>query len=222
MFFVKFVLNKRRSMVVKVLIFEDNESLRESLAGLISLNDQLQLQGSSSNVLSVIDDIKKYQPDLILMDIDMPGMTGIEAVRRIRELNSALPVLMLTVFDDNKNVFEAIRAGASGYLLKKHIASRLFGAIEDVLSGGAPMSPSIARMVITSMRVPAQQNVYDLTPREKEILTQLSKGNSYKLIAAELEISLDTVRTHIKNIYEKLHVHSQTEAVSKALNEKIV
>lgn len=209
-------------MAIKVLIFEDNDSLRESLSGLISLNDQLQLLASSPDVLSVIDDVKKYHPDLILMDIDMPGMTGIEAVRKIREFNSGLPVLMITVFDDNKNVFEAIRAGASGYLLKKHIASKLFSAIEDVLSGGAPMSPSIARMVISSMQVPARENVYDLTPREKEILTQLSKGNSYKLIAAELKISLDTVRTHIKNIYEKLHVHSQTEAVSKALNEKIV
>jgi DNA-binding NarL/FixJ family response regulator len=130
---------------------------------------------------------------------------------------------MLTVFDDNQHVFDAICAGASGYLLKKHISTKLFDAIDEVQSGGAPMSPSVARMVISAMhQKPAQENTYQLTSREKEILTSLSKGNSYKLIASQFEISIDTVRTHIKKIYEKLHVHSQTEAVSKAINEKLV
>jgi DNA-binding NarL/FixJ family response regulator len=128
---------------------------------------------------------------------------------------------MLTVFDDNTHVLDAIRAGASGYLLKKHLSTRLFNSIDEVLSGGAPMSPTIARMVIASMQKPAG-NTYQLTPRENEILTLLSQGNSYKMIAAQSEISLDTVRTHIKKIYEKLQVHSQTEAVSKAINEKLV
>jgi DNA-binding NarL/FixJ family response regulator len=209
-------------MVTRVLIFEDNDSLRESLSGLVSLNDQFVLAGSFSNVLSVKKMIETNRPDVVLMDIDMPGMTGIEAVGKIRAFNETLPILMLTVFDDNKNVFQAIRAGASGYLLKKHISSRLFSAIEDVLSGGAPMSPTIARMVINSMQMPSQENIYNLTAREKEILGQLSKGNSYKLIASESDITLETVRTHIKNIYQKLHVHSQTEAVSKAINERLV
>ncbi len=209
-------------MAIKVLIFEDNDSLRESLCGLVSLNDQYQLLRSFSNVLTVKEEIQVYKPDLVLMDIDMPGMTGIEAVKKVREFDPKLPILMLTVFDDNTNVFRAIRAGASGYLLKKHISSRLFLAMEDVLSGGAPMSPSIARMVISSMQLPVHGNVYNLTAREKEVLGQLSKGNSYKLIASESGISLETVRTHIKNIYEKLHVHSQTEAVSKAINERLV
>jgi DNA-binding NarL/FixJ family response regulator len=209
-------------MATRVLIFEDNDSLRESLSALVSLNDQFILVGSFSNVLSVKEEIATHKPDVVLMDIDMPGMTGIEAVRKIRTFDETLPILMLTVFDDNTNVFQAIRAGASGYLLKKHISSRLFSAIEDVLSGGAPLSPSIARMVISSMQTPSQENIYNLTPREREILGQLSKGNSYKLIASESEISLETVRTHIKNIYQKLHVHSQTEAVSKAINERLV
>jgi DNA-binding NarL/FixJ family response regulator len=209
-------------MVTRVLIFEDNDSLRESLSGLVSLNDQFVLAGSFSNVLSVKKVIETNRPDVVLMDIDMPGMTGIEAVGKIRAFNKTLPILMLTVFDDNKNVFQAIRAGASGYLLKKHISSRLFSAIEDVLSGGAPMSPTIARMVINSMQMLSQENIYNLTAREKEILGQLSKGNSYKLIASESDITLETVRTHIKNIYQKLHVHSQTEAVSKAINERLV
>lgn len=209
-------------MAISVYIFEDNQSLRESLASLISLNDSLRLAGCSSNVLSLKDDLDKHKPDVVLMDIDMPGMTGIEAVKKIRTFNRELPVVMLTVFDDNKNVFEAIRAGASGYLLKKNISPKLFTAIEEVLSGGAPMSPGIARMVIASMQQPLKENPYDLTPREKEILSLLSKGNSYKMIASGLAISLDTVRTHIKNVYDKLHVRSQTEAVSKAINERIV
>jgi DNA-binding NarL/FixJ family response regulator len=130
---------------------------------------------------------------------------------------------MLTVFDDNRNVFDAICAGASGYLLKKHISTKLFDAIAEVQDGGAPMSPSIARMVIAAMQEKKQAgDTYQLTPREKEILASLSKGNSYKLIASEFAISIDTVRTHIKKIYEKLQVHSQTEAVSKAINEKLV
>ena len=163
------------------------------------------------------------RPDVLLMDIDMPGMSGIEAVKKVRAAGFEIPILMLTVFDDDDHVFKALCAGASGYLLKKHISSRLFDALDELLAGGAPMSPSIARMVIASMQTKAVvQNPYSLTSREKEILTSLSKGNSYKLIAAELQISIDTVRTHIKSIYEKLHVHSQTEAVSRAINEKLV
>jgi DNA-binding NarL/FixJ family response regulator len=210
-------------MKLSVLIFEDNDLLRESLSNMISSSDTLNLSAAFENVLDVEIQVKTYNPDFILMDIDMPGMSGIEAVQKIRKFNTTVPVIMLTVFDDNKNVFEALQSGASGYLLKKHISIKLFDAINEVLDGGAPMSPSIARMVLASMhQKPAVENPYQLTPREKEILTSLSKGNSYKLIASEFEISIDTVRTHIKKIYEKLHVHSQTEAVSKAINEKLV
>jgi DNA-binding NarL/FixJ family response regulator len=128
---------------------------------------------------------------------------------------------MLTVFDDTQHVFDALRAGASGYLLKKHLSTKLFEAIDEVLNGGAPMSPTIAFMVIAAMQKPTT-NPYQLTMREKEILTSLSKGNSYKLMASEFAITVDTVRAHIKKIYEKLHVHSQTEAVSKAIKERLV
>lgn len=208
-------------MPLSVLIFEDNPLLRESISSLIALKDGWQLRGAYENVLSVREQLAEHKPDLILMDIDMPGMTGIEAVAQIRASNATVPIIMLTVFDDNVHVLEAIRAGASGYLLKKHLSTKLFDSIEEVLSGGAPMSPSIARMVIASMQK-ATDNPYQLTAREKEILTLLSQGNSYKIIASQSNISLDTVRTHIKKIYEKLHVHSQTEAVSKAINEKLV
>jgi DNA-binding NarL/FixJ family response regulator len=179
------------------------------------------LVAAYANVLQAKTQICQHKPDVVLMDIDMPGRTGIEAVREIRTFDANMAIIMLTVFDDNTHVFEAIKAGASGYLLKKHISTKLFESITEVLEGGAPMSPSIARMVINNMQRPSE-NPYQLTSREKEILTALSTGNSYKMIAAQFAISIDTVRTHIKKIYEKLHVHSQTEAVSKAINEKIV
>jgi DNA-binding NarL/FixJ family response regulator len=208
---------------MRVSIFEDNSLLRESLVSLLGLKEGVKIVGAYENVLSVSDHIKHDRPDLVLMDIDMPGMTGIEAVTKIRSFNNDVAILMLTVFDDNHHVFEAICAGASGYLLKKHISTRLFTAMDEVLAGGAPMSPSIARMVISSMKTDTTaQKHYPLTPRELDILRSLSKGNSYKLIASEFDISIETVRTHIKKIYDKLHVHSQTEAVAKALKEKLV
>ncbi|MBX2942085.1 MAG: response regulator transcription factor [Cyclobacteriaceae bacterium] len=208
---------------LSVFIFEDNALLRESIGSLILAKPEMKLLGAFENVHTVKDQVSKYNPDLILMDIDMPGRSGIEAVKEIRQSNIQTPIIMLTVFDDNTHVLDAIRAGASGYLLKKHLSTKLYDSIEEVLAGGAPMSPSVARMVIASMhQKPQLENTYQLTSREKEILTSLSKGNSYKLIAAQFEISIDTVRTHIKKIYEKLHVHSQTEAVSKAINERLV
>jgi DNA-binding NarL/FixJ family response regulator len=158
------------------------------------------------------------------MDIDLPEVSGIDAVKRIRQFNREVQILMITVFDDNTHVYEALYAGANGYLLKKYISDKLVQAIQEVLHGGAPISPAIARMIINNMQQSAaiSDKDYQLTNREKEILQLLSKGNSFKLIAAELSISLDTVRTHIKRIYDKLHVRSQIEAVSKALNERLV
>ncbi|MEQ9378504.1 MAG: response regulator transcription factor [Imperialibacter sp.] len=209
-------------MSLSVLLYEDDELLRSSLQSMISLNENFRCVGAYGNVLQAVEQIEQHQPDLVFMDIDMPEMTGIEALKKVRSSSPNLPIIMLTVFDDSTHVLEAIFAGASGYLLKKHISTRLFDAVEEVLAGGAPMSPSIARMVIDSMRQKPAENNYQLTAREKEILTSLSQGNSYKMIAAELDISLDTVRTHIKRIYEKLQVHSQTEAVSKAIKEGLV
>jgi DNA-binding NarL/FixJ family response regulator len=190
---------------------------------MLLLNDQIRYVESYENPIDVRTHLHTFKPDLLIMDIDMPGMNGIEAVTSVRSSNKDIPILMLTVFDDNKHVFDAICAGASGYLLKKHISTKLFSAIEEALDGGAPMSPSVARMVLDSMhQKPSLENPYQLTPKEKEVLTSLSKGNGYKLIAVDLQISIDTVRSHIRNIYEKLHVHSQTEAVSKAINEKLI
>lgn len=208
-------------MVTSVLLYEDNTMLRESISSMIRLNPRFVVAAAFENVLHAENQIAELNPDIILMDIDMPGRNGIEAVTRIRATGSKTPILMLTVFDDTQHVFDALRAGASGYLLKKHLSTKLFESIDEVLNGGAPMSPTIAFMVIAAMQKPAV-NPYNLTTRENEILTSLSKGNSYKLMAAEFAITVDTVRAHIKKIYEKLHVHSQTEAVSKAIKERLV
>jgi DNA-binding NarL/FixJ family response regulator len=210
-------------MVHSILLYEDNPLLSESIQAMFQLNADIQLAGAYNNPVNVIEHLQTLKPDLIMMDIDMPDMNGIEAVSVIRKVNGNVPILMLTVFDDNQHVFDAICAGATGYILKKHISTKLFAAITEAIDGGAPMSPSIARMVLTSMQQrPQVENAYQLTPKEKEVLASLSRGNSYKLIAAEVQISIDTVRSHIRKIYEKLHVHSQTEAVRKAINEKLV
>lgn len=216
--------SQRALMPINIIIYEDNVTLRESLGSLLALTGEYHVINSFSDCSKVTEQVKENEPDVILMDIDMPVINGIEAVRKIRQFNQKVQIIMLTVFDDNTHVFEAMYAGANGYLLKKYVSDKLIHSIREVLDGGSPMSPSIARMIISNMQRPAPVcgNDYQLTNREKEILQSLSKGNSFKMIAAELTISLDTVRTHIKRIYDKLHVHSQIEAVSKAINEKLV
>jgi len=199
--------------------------LRDSIEKLITFSKDFLLLGAFSNVTDVEKQVKKFQPDVILMDIDMPGgVNGIDAVRKIREFNATAQIIMLTVFDDSRTVLDAISSGASGYLLKKNLSEKLFDAIKEVLSGGAPMSPNVARMVIASMQKKplAEDNKYQLTTREREILLALSQGTSYKGIAEQFFISLDTVRSHIKNIYQKMQVHKQLEAITKARNEGIV
>lgn len=209
-------------MKTNILIYEDNASLREGLVNLVTLTDEFVVVGAFPDCINVVAEVQKFNPEVILMDIDLPGMNGIEAVRAIRKINTAVQIIMLTVFDDNSHVYDAIYAGANGYLLKKFVSDKLLGAIREVMKGGAPMSPSIARMIINNLQHHENENVYQLTAREKEILQSLSSGNSYKLIAESLSISIETVRTHIKHIYDKLHVSSQTEAVSKAFREKLV
>lgn len=201
-------------MPFTICIYEDNSNLREGICILLSLSQQYLVKGSFADCLHIEEQVKNFSPDVILMDIDLPVINGIEAVKKIRAFNSSVQIIMLTIFDDDEHVFNALSAGANGYLLKKYISDKLIVSIIDVLNGGAPMSPAIARMIITKMQVqPAlQQNSYQLTSREKEVLALLSKGNSHKMIAAYLNISIETVRSHLKKIYDKLHVNSQTEA----------
>lgn len=209
-------------MVTRIHIYDDNTVLRQGLEELLSLSPEFVVTGSFENCLRVEDEVKKDTPDLILMDIDMPGRNGIEAVKKIRIFNKKVCILMLTVFDDNTHILDAICAGASGYLLKKDVSGKLVSSIKEVMSEGASLSPSVAKMILASMQQSSPATNYDFTKREKETLTLLCKGNSYKMIAKELHLTYETVRTYIKNIYEKLQVHSATEAVSKAINERLV
>jgi DNA-binding NarL/FixJ family response regulator len=209
-------------MPTKILIYDDNRDLREGICHLLRLREEYEVVGEFGDAVNVAAEVSALKPDVILMDIEMPGITGVEAVKKIRKIDRNAQIIMLTVFDDQGHIFEALQSGANGYLLKRNASDRLVQSIEEVLSGGAPMSPSIARLIISEMQFRKPQEDYQLSGREKEILKSLSTGNSFKLIASDLQISLETVRTHIKKIYEKLQVHSQVEAVSKALNEKLV
>ncbi|WP_420147359.1 response regulator [Spirosoma sp.] len=204
-------------MPVRVLIYEDNAPLREALSTLVNDADECMLVGAFGDCLRANDQTYQLQPDVVLMDIDLPGRDGIQAVMSLRREFPAVEVLMLTVFDDDDRVFRALCAGASGYLLKQTPPDQLIEAIQSVYAGGAPMSPSIARKVIQTFpsRSTQSADLDQLTGRESQVLHYLAQGMSYKLVAAELGVGIETVRTHIKRIYEKLHVHSVVEAVSK-------
>lgn len=195
-----------------------------SITALIAQQNGLELIVALPNAETVEADIGELKPDVVLMDIDMPVVNGVEAVRKIRRINDQLPVIMLTVFDDNDNIFSAVCAGATGYILKRYATVEIPDAIRNVYSGGAPMTGSVARKVLQMLpeaRTPANE-ITNLSKRETQILRFLVNGYSYKMIAPELNISVDTVRFHIKKIYDKLHVHSATEAVSKAIRNKLI
>ena len=212
--------------MVKIILYEDNPDMREGLATLLAFTNGFELVGSFVNCSDADLHTTALQPDVILMDIEMPETNGIEGINLIRAANSEVKIIVLTVFEDNQHVFDAICAGANGYLLKKSSPEQIVASIRDVLEGGAPMSSHIASKVLKLLADnnlnKKQQQDYGLTEREKEVLSSLVKGNSYKMIAAQENITIDTVKTHLKKIYQKLQVHSQTEAVVKALKNKIV
>lgn len=210
---------------IRVAIFEDNKHLRESLYYLINGTEGFSCTGAYADGNDLQFQLKKSMPDVVLMDIEMPGINGIEAVKIIRQQFPTVQVLMQTIFHDDDNIFNAICAGASGYILKTTSPADYIEAIKDVYNGGSPMTGSIARRVLELFQrniSPVASTDYQLTPKEKEILQQLVKGKSFKMIADAIGATYETVRTHMKNIYAKLHVNSNTEAVSKVLSEKIV
>ena len=210
--------------MIKVLLYEDNPQLREGLTMLITGSDGFEVVAAYKNCENVVDEVNAFEPDVVLMDIDMPVVNGIEGLKRIRAVNDKVKVLMLTVFDDNQNVFQAISNGANGYILKKTPPARLLEYIAEANTGGAPMTASIATQVLkmfANMNT-KQGEDYHLSEREKQVLQLLVDGYSYKMIAAEMFIAIDTVRSHIKKIYEKLHVNSKSEAVAKAFKDRIV
>jgi DNA-binding NarL/FixJ family response regulator len=217
-------------MPIRIAIFDDNKNIRDSIALLLKTDKKFQVVGSFTNVFDCVDDVKTCKPDIILMDIEMPGMSGIQAVTLLKQQVPDVEILMQTVFEDDDRVFDSICAGASGYILKNQLNTKLISFVADLQHGGSPMSPSIARKVLIKMQKHANvvrpnietPNDYQLSVREKEVLACIVNGLSHKMIADELNISYETVRSHVKKIYEKLHVASVTQAVFKAMKEKLV
>jgi DNA-binding NarL/FixJ family response regulator len=211
--------------MINILLYEDNAPLREGLSMLFNGTEGFRVVGAYQNCDQVLSQVEVLKPDVILMDIDMPGLGGIGGLKLIRSRFENVKVVMLTVFDDNQNVLEAIKAGADGYLLKKTPPAKLMEAVLDVYQGGAPMTSSIARQVLQlfANKMPVKEHPnYQLSDREKEVLHWLVNGYSYKMVAAQLFISLETVRSHVKKIYEKLQVNSKSEAVAKAFKDNII
>lgn len=217
---------KGSPLEIKVVVFEDNKMLRESLAQLIDSSGKLTCTGAFPDATKLNRNLELSNPDVVLMDIDMPGISGIEAVQKIKEKSPDIKILMQTVFDDNDKIFAAICAGASGYMLKSTTPQKMIEAIVETYHGGAPMTASVASKVLQMFRLhsttDAKREFIDLSNREKEILSLLVKGKSYKAVASECFIAIDTVGTHVRHIYEKLHVHSKSEAVAKAINQRLI
>ncbi|MBL7772948.1 MAG: response regulator transcription factor [Chitinophagaceae bacterium] len=212
-------------MMKRIIIFDDNDIRREGLELLLSLSEGFECVGTFRDGSQVMENIINTNPDVVLMDIEMPNVNGIEAVTKIRAKYPDLKILMQTAFEDDEKIFNSIRAGADGYILKKAKPNDLLKAIEEVLEGGAPMTPSIARQVLRMVNSPHEKKEipdFNLTSRQHEILSLLVEGYSYKMIAAKCNISFPTVSSHIQAIFEKLQVNSSTEAAVKALQHNIV
>jgi DNA-binding NarL/FixJ family response regulator len=219
-------MNTRRlNKPIQVALVEDDAGVRANLAAMINGAPGFRCQAAYPDGASALKGIPANCPDVVLMDINMPGMLGTECVRQLKAVAPRLPVLMLTVYDDSEQVFKSLMAGATGYLLKRTSREKLLEAIEESTNGGAPMSRQIARRVVQFFHqmdrangvAPPPPQLEGLTEREEQVLALLAKGHSYKEIADLLTISFETVRTHIRSIYEKLHVHSRTEATLKYL-----
>ncbi len=218
-------ISLRLDMEIKVAIFEDNKALRESLQQLVDNAEGMTCTGAFADANKLVRNLQSSNPDVVLMDINMPGTSGIEAVHIIKEKFPHIHTLMQTVFEDNDKIFAAICAGASGYMLKKTAPQKMIEAINETHLGSSPMTPSVAAKVLQMFRLHAnvsRSEFIDLSEREKEILALLVKAKSYRSIASACFISIDTVKTHVRHIYEKLHVHSKSEAVAKAIHQKLV
>jgi DNA-binding NarL/FixJ family response regulator len=218
------VIEENAEPEIKVAIIEDRREIREGLAMLIDGTDGYECVGAFPTMEDAIARIHQDLPQVALVDIGLPGMSGIEGIAILRERHPDLALLMLSVYDDDERIFKALCAGACGYLLKKTPPARLLESISEVISGGAPMSPAVARKVIYLFREfrPPEQSEFHLTPHETKLLRMLVEGHNYKSVAAELSVSINTVSFHMRRIYEKLQVHSKSEAVSKALRQRLI
>ena len=209
---------------IKAAIVEDQRDIRDGLTMLINGTEGYECTGSYRSMEEALDRIKHNQPDVVLCDIGLPGMSGIEGIRILKEHYPNLLLLMLTVYDDDDRIFDALCAGACGYLLKRTSPARLLESLREAVSGGAPMSPEVARRVIALFRDvrPPERVDYDLTPHELRLLKLLVEGYNYTTAAQELNVSYNTIKFHMRHIYEKLQVHSKSEAVAKAMRERLL
>ncbi len=209
---------------IKTIIVEDQRDLREGLQTLINFTPNFKCLGAFRSMEEALARVKYDVPDVVLSDIGLPGMSGIEGIRILKEKYPNLVILVLTVYDDNEKIFDALCAGASGYLLKHTDPSQLISSVKEAVSGGAPMSPEVASKVIKLFREvrPPEKVDYDLTPHEVRLLKLLVEGYNYVTAAEELNISYNTIKFHVRNIYDKLQVHSKSEAVAKALQNRLV
>lgn len=210
--------------LIRVSIYEDNAKLRDLLELLIGHTEGFHVAGLYPDCRNVTEDVKRDHPDVVIMDIDMPGRNGMEGVQLIKAFDANIRVLMHTVFDDDDRLFTCLTNGADGYLLKKDSWAHLVHAVREVFEGGAPMSPGIATRVLKAFhqpKAPVKQD-YHITEREQQVLELLARGFSYRMIGIEFSISPETVKRHLKNIYQKLHVQCGPEAVAKAIREKII
>jgi len=209
---------------IRVALVEDQRQTREGLARLIGGTPGYVVTGEFGSMEDALVGFESATPDVVLLDIGLPGMTGIEGVRRLGREFPGLPVVMLTVYDDNERIFEAVCGGACGYLLKDMLPTKLLDAIREVHEGGAPLSPDVARKVVTMFQrvAPPRHEEHRLSPRELDVLKLFAAGHSYKTAAGALSLSEDTIRFHIRKIYDKLHVHSKSEAVLRAFQSGLL
>lgn len=215
---------RENKSVIKVAIIEDQRNIRDCLSFLVSGTEGFSCTGSYRTMEEALDKIPHAMPDIVLSDIGLPGMSGIKGVRILKERYPDLVILMITVYNDDERIFDAICAGATGYLLKKTQPARLIECIREAVEGGAPMSPEVARRVMEIFREfhPVERVDYQLTPHETRLLKLFVQGHNYKTAAAELGLSVNTIGFHVRNIYDKLQVHSRSEAVAKALRNRLV
>ncbi|WP_221392723.1 response regulator transcription factor [Dyadobacter sp. NIV53] len=211
--------------MIKIVIFDDHQARRDALKLLISLQPEMTCIADFEDCTNLVKNLKNNPPDVALMDINMPGIDGIEGVKLLNEYFPSTYIIMQTVFEDDEKIFDCLKAGAHGYILKKASNEKLIEGIKEVINGGAPMTPSIATRVLNYFSKKSVKNnseLFDLSRRETDILKELVNGLSHKMIAAKLFISVFTVNNHIKNIYQKLQVHSVSEAVATAIQKNIV